>query len=337
MRTSRIEPSLEPGSAPRAPETGGVAIDPAHRSGRQRARPGAPARGGSFAGSVLALLLVLLLLPLALILVLRWVPPPVTSYMLQSPTKPVHYQWVPAGRIADVARRAVVASEDQKFWTHQGFDVEAIRKAQEYNRDPHHRRRGASTISQQTAKNLFLWPGGYVRKAIEAGLTVALEKLWGKPRILEMYLNIAEFGPGIYGVEAAAQKYFNKPAAQLTPEEAARLAAVLPNPRHWSVSEPGAYVQARTAWIMGQMGYGSRNTPAQEPVPPAELMPDDEDYLPRSAAPEAQAQLPPVVPVDESQEPAAEPEAQSPQQAAPAGEGAPAEPAPQPDPPQNPQ
>ncbi|HZR37465.1 MAG TPA: monofunctional biosynthetic peptidoglycan transglycosylase [Nevskia sp.] len=303
----RIEPSLEPAAppAPGAPEA--LRIDPAHRPGYAAARP-APAperrRSSSWFGRLFTLFLLLCLLPVVAIVALRWLPPPVTSYMLQSPTQPVQYHWVPADRIAEVARRAVVAAEDQKFWTHRGFDLEAIRKAEAWNQDPRHRnrRRGASTISQQTAKNLFLWPGGYVRKGIEAGLTVLLEKLWGKKRILEVYLNVVEFGPGVYGVEAAAQKYFNKPASQLTAEEAARLAAVLPNPRHWSVAHPGAYVQARTAWIMGQMGYGSRNTPAQEPVPPADEMPDDEDYLPRDAAPPAPG-LPPEIPLDEEQQP----------------------------------
>jgi monofunctional biosynthetic peptidoglycan transglycosylase len=194
--------------------------------------------------------------------------------MLQSPVKPVQYHWVPAASISDNARRAVVAAEDQKFWTHNGFDMDAIHKAEQYNLDHPQRRRGASSISQQTAKNLFLWPGGYVRKGIEAVLTVLIEKIWGKDRILEMYLNIAEFGPGIYGVEAASQNFFGKPAATLTPEEAARLAAVLPNPRHWSVRAPGAYVQTRTAWILGQMGYPSPGAPREEPEPPASELPD---------------------------------------------------------------
>jgi monofunctional biosynthetic peptidoglycan transglycosylase len=215
----------------------------------------------------MSLLLAAAALVLAIV-ALRWLPPPTSSYMLQSPVKPVQYRWVPAGDIADTARRAVVAAEDQKFWTHHGFDMEAIEQAQQYNSNPHHHRRGASTISQQTAKNLFLWPGGYVRKGIEAGLTVLIEKLWGKNRILDVYLNIAEFGPGIYGVEAASQSFFGKPASRLSAEEAARLAA-------------GPYVQARTAWILGQMGYPSPGTPQEEPEPPAagtpEALPDGGD------------------------------------------------------------
>jgi len=211
------------------------------------------------------LLIALVLLP---VILLKWVPPPTTAFMLQSPTRPVQYTWVPASRIADVARKAVVAAEDQKFRTHNGFDVEAMEKAFAHNKKSK-RKRGASTISQQTAKNLFLWSGGgYFRKGLEAGITLLIENIWGKDRILEVYLNIAEFGPGIYGVEAASQAYFHKPAAQLTPTEAARLAAVLPSPRRWKVNAPGAYVQKRVSWIVGQMGYGSRG-PTEEPEPPS--------------------------------------------------------------------
>lgn len=213
---------------------------------------------------LLLLLIALVLLP---VILLKWVPPPTTAFMLESPTKPVQYHWVPASRIADVARKAVVAAEDQKFRTHNGFDVEAMEKAYAHNKKSK-RKRGASTISQQTAKNVFLWSGGgYFRKGIEAGITLLIENIWGKDRILEMYLNIAEFGPGIYGVEAASQTYFHKSAARLTANEAARLAAVLPSPRRWKVNAPGAYVQRRVSWIMGQMGYG--HGPSEEPEPPS--------------------------------------------------------------------
>ncbi|MDB5988048.1 MAG: monofunctional biosynthetic peptidoglycan transglycosylase [Nevskia sp.] len=232
--------------------------------------------------SALALLLLVLVL-------LRWVPPPTSAYMLQSPVHPVQQHWVPASGIAEVARRAVVASEDQKFWTHDGFDVEAIQKAYAENQKSKKGRRhprGASTISQQTAKNLFLWPGGgYFRKGVEAALTVLIEHLWNKNRILEMYLNIVEFGPGIYGVEAASQSYFGKPAARLSAAEAARLAAVLPNPRHWSVRAPGPYVQSRANWILGQMGYGA---PAAEPEPSDDEVDDDAAHaMPPPADPAA--------------------------------------------------
>jgi monofunctional biosynthetic peptidoglycan transglycosylase len=225
-------------------------------------------------------LLAVFLLP---VLVLKWLPPPTTAFMLQSPVRPVRYQWVPMERIARVAGQAVIAAEDQKFPVHSGFDLEAIQKAQAHNRKSK-RIRGASTISQQTAKNLFLWPGGgYFRKGIEAIYTLLLETLWGKERILEVYLNIAEFGPGIYGVEAASQAYFGKPAARLSAAEAARLAAVLPSPRRWSAKKPGAYVQKRAAWVQRQMGYGPRARvqadaePDSEPEPPAGLDADRDD------------------------------------------------------------
>ena len=243
-------------------------------------------------------------LPVAL---LRFVPPPTTAYMLQSPVKPVKYRWVPASRISDNARRAVVASEDQKFWMHHGFDLEAIEKAREHNKRSK-RVRGASTISQQTAKNLFLWPGGgYFRKGIEAAYTVLIEALWPKQRILEVYLNVAEFGPGIYGVEAASQAYFHKPAAQLSVSEAAHLASVLPSPRHWSVTRPGSYVQRRANWIVGQMGFGRAARPDEdEPEIPDDLQQqiDDEadgrDRAPAASLPAPAAETPqPVLQPDD--------------------------------------
>ena len=148
---------------------------------------------------------------------------------------------------------AVVASEDQRFPYHSGVDFEAIRKAvSEYKAGEG--LRGASTITQQTAKNLFLWNGrSFVRKALEAVLALGIDGLWPKERVLEVYLNIAEFGPGIYGVEAASEIYFGKPARKLSQTQAARLAAVLPNPKVLSVTAPTAYVQERVAWIQQQM------------------------------------------------------------------------------------
>jgi monofunctional glycosyltransferase len=223
---------------------------------------------------LLALAIILLLLPAALILPLRWLPPPTTAFMLQSPAKPVQHHWVEAERIAPVLGRAAIAAEDQKFRQHRGFDFESIADAYEERRK-RRRARGASTITQQTAKNLFLWQGGgYFRKGLEAWLTVWIELLWPKARILEVYLNIAEFGPGVYGAEAAARAYFGKSAAALTPEEAARLAAVLPSPRRWSAANPGPYVQQRTLWILGQMGHRIPAVTAPEEEP---LAPDDDD------------------------------------------------------------
>jgi monofunctional biosynthetic peptidoglycan transglycosylase len=242
------------------------------------------------------LLLLALLSPLIAIFALRWLPPPTTAYMLQSPTRPVQYEWVPAAQIADVARRAVIASEDQKFRFHNGFDVEAIEKAYEHNRRSR-RQRGASTISQQTAKNLFLWPGGgYFRKAIEAGFTVLIEAWWGKDRILEVYLNIAEFGPGIYGVEAASREFFGKSAEHLSASEAAALAAVLPSPRRWNARSPGPYVQSRVAWILRQMGRRSDQGPIEEPEPlPSEDELPADDFEAGSRAGEVIAPQPSVI------------------------------------------
>ena len=161
---------------------------------------------------------------------------------------------------------AVIAAEDQKFPEHWGFDVAAIEKALDHNERHENRVRGASTLSQQTVKNLFLWDGrSWVRKGLEAGLTLGVETVWSKKRILTVYLNIAEFGDGVFGVEAASQRYFGKPASRLTMSEAALLAAVLPNPLRFKASTPSGYVRSRQAWIMRQMrqlggeGFMERN------------------------------------------------------------------------------
>ncbi|MES2684179.1 MAG: monofunctional biosynthetic peptidoglycan transglycosylase [Pseudomonadota bacterium] len=237
-----------------------------------------------FGRIALWLLLTLLAVFVLPVLALRWLPVPTSAFMLASDTSPVRHQWVSAAKIPASARRAVVASEDQKFFDHQGFDVEAMQKAYASNQKKGRRVRGASTISQQTAKNLFLWQGGgYFRKGIEAVYTVLIEALWDKQRILTVYLNIAEFGPGLYGVEAASQAYFKKPAAQLSNAEAARLAAVLPSPRKWSAARPGPYVQKRTGWILRQMGAGPRAVPIEEPDPPPEADAD----IPEAPAPAA--------------------------------------------------
>jgi monofunctional glycosyltransferase len=229
-------------------------------------------------GFLVWLVLTLIAFVLGAVLMLRWVPPPTTAFMLQSPVQPTRQLWVPAERIAEPLKRAVIASEDQKFWTHRGFDFAAIEQALEQQRDGG-RRRGASTISQQVAKNLFLWPGGgFFRKGVEAGFTVLIETLWPKPRILEVYLNIAEFGEGIYGAEAAAQAFFGKPAAQLSADEAARLAAVLPSPRRWSAREPGPYVRSRADWILAQMGQREASPTASAPEP--QLDPSFDDLPP---------------------------------------------------------
>jgi monofunctional biosynthetic peptidoglycan transglycosylase len=160
---------------------------------------------------------------------------------------------VDLNRISPNLPLAVVASEDQKFPEHWGFDVESIEKAYALNQHSH-RVRGASTISQQVAKNLFLWSGrSYFRKGLEAYFTVLIEGCWPKRRILEIYLNIAEFGHGTYGAEAPAQRFFRKSAARLSRGDAAVLAAVLPNPVRLSAAVPSRYVQQRRDWILGQM------------------------------------------------------------------------------------
>ncbi len=203
----------------------------------------------------------LLLAPLAfvafsvlLVLLFRFVPVPISAFMLlESEHWPVYYVWVGREQIAASAGLAVVAAEDQKFPEHWGFDFEAIDKAIDHNQRSR-RIRGASTISQQTAKNLFLWSGkSYLRKGLEVGYTLLIEGLWPKRRILEVYLNIAQFGPDVYGVEAAALHYFGKPAARLSHHQAALLAAVLPNPERLRVDRPSAYVLERAANIEQQM------------------------------------------------------------------------------------
>lgn len=198
----------------------------------------------------------------AAVLVMRWVPPLTSAFMLASYAEAwgdgdfsyrVDYRWTPYARISRHAKLAVIASEDQKFAFHPGFDFEAIDKALK-DRERGRRLRGASTISQQVAKNLFLWKGqSFVRKGLEAYLTLLIEQLWPKQRILEVYLNVAEFGPGVYGVGAAAPRYFRREPAKLSRSQAALLAAVLPNPKRFRVERPSGFIQRRQTWIVGQM------------------------------------------------------------------------------------
>jgi len=201
------------------------------------------------------LFLLLLLLGWVPVLLLRWLAPPVTAFMLQKGHPPsqnvhYHYHWMDWRELGSKAPLAVMAAEDQKFPDHRGFDVASIHKAVIQRRN-NEVLRGASTITQQVAKNLFLWPGrSFLRKAIEAYFAVIIEISWPKQRILEMYLNIAEFGPGLYGVPAASRLYFNKTPRQLSEAEAALLAAVLPNPKKLQVNKPSAYVRQRQRWIM---------------------------------------------------------------------------------------
>ncbi len=204
------------------------------------------------AGIALALLLAF---SVVLTLPLRYVAPPTTAFMLQdaSGREPVAWHWRDWPALGDALPLAAVASEDQKFTSHFGFDVESIRKSVS-GAGRGTRLRGASTISQQLAKNLYLWPGrSFLRKGLEAWLTLFLEIGLPKRRILELYLNVAEFGPGIYGAEAASRHFFGKPAAALTQREAALLVAVLPNPARYDAGRPTPYLRERQAWILGQM------------------------------------------------------------------------------------
>lgn len=202
-----------------------------------------------------------LALLLSLLLLYGWLPVPFTGVMLERMVaaswqqKPYQLQhdWVDLPQISTHLQQAVVAAEDQLFLQHQGFDVKAIEKALVYN-SKGRKVRGASTISQQTAKNVFLWSGrSWLRKGLESALTVLIELTWGKQRILEVYLNSVEFGPGIFGAQAAARYYFAVDAKRLNKQQAALLAAVLPNPHRFSVKAPSPYVRKRQQWILQQM------------------------------------------------------------------------------------
>ncbi len=189
------------------------------------------------------------------VVLLRFVPPPTTSFMIQTVARNglYDYRWQPYEQISPNMALAAIAAEDQRFPTHSGFDLEAINAALE-DAKAGASLRGASTISQQVAKNIFLWPGGgFVRKGIEAWLTFLIELTWDKQRILEVYLNIAQFGDRTFGVEAASQQFFQIAAIDLTADEAARLAAVLPGPELYSVEAPSGEVLDRQNWILSQM------------------------------------------------------------------------------------
>ncbi len=223
-----------------------------------------PKRSRGFGGRLLAAVVLLALMPLALLLVMRWVPPPTSSFMLQArfggvgegpACGKVAYRWVPWDKISDRVKLAVIASEDQRFAEHWGFDLESIGDALQAG-DEDGRLRGASTISQQTAKNLFLWPAhSWIRKGLEAYLTVLLEFAWPKQRILETYLNIAQFGHCTFGVAAASRNFFGTQPGALSARHGALLAAVLPNPLVLKIGRPSAYVEHRVQWIESQMRH----------------------------------------------------------------------------------
>ena len=200
---------------------------------------------------ILAALLVLAALPIGGVLIHALAPPPLTLLMAREfvAGNGLDYRWRSLDQISPNLVASAIAAEDARFCSHGGFDFEAIEKALKDN-EQGRRIRGGSTISQQTAKNVFLWPGrDWVRKGLEAGYTVLIETGWGKRRIMEVYLNVAEMGPGVYGAEAAARHWFGKSAADLTPREAARIAAILPSPRRYSAGSPGPYVRRRAASV----------------------------------------------------------------------------------------
>jgi monofunctional biosynthetic peptidoglycan transglycosylase len=194
------------------------------------------------------------------VVAMRWIDPPTTAFMLRDRIGGLfdadyrfRHEWRDWAEISRNAPLAVIAAEDQRFPLHYGFDFKQIDKALA-DRERGRRVRGASTISQQVAKNLFLWPGqSWFRKGLEAGITVLIELAWPKQRILEVYLNVAEFGRGTWGVQAASRRYFGKDASRLSRAEAARLAAVLPSPKRYRADAPGPYVRRRQAWIERQM------------------------------------------------------------------------------------
>ena len=204
-------------------------------------------------------------LSIGLVVLFKYVPVPATPLMFiryfentnenTNETNNWKHDWVSIDKISKNIQLAVICSEDQKFLEHSGFDIEAIEKAYEYNKKGK-RIRGGSTISQQTAKNVFLWPDrSWLRKGLESYFTFLIENIWTKDRILEVYLNSIEMGPGIYGVEAASQYWFKKSAANLSAYEAAAIASILPNPRKYRANPATNYIQKRKQWIVKQMKF----------------------------------------------------------------------------------
>jgi monofunctional biosynthetic peptidoglycan transglycosylase len=205
---------------------------------------------------------IVLLGPPVWVAVYRFVPPPLTILMIERLAEGhgLSRQWVPINDMSPAMVRSVIASEDSRFCSHRGFDMRAIDAALRHNESKPGKIRGGSTISQQTAKNVFLWPGrSWIRKGVEAWFTVLIEQMWGKRRIMEVYLNTIEMGPGLYGVEAASQHYFGVSARSLSPAEAGRLAAILPDPLKWKAAKPGPYVRRRTGSIEARSATVARD------------------------------------------------------------------------------
>jgi monofunctional biosynthetic peptidoglycan transglycosylase len=196
------------------------------------------------------------------IVVLKWVNPPITITQLQNwiSGNGLARDYVDADEMSYQIKLAVISSEDQAFPDHSGFDWKNIEKAMKYNRKKPGRIRGASTISQQVAKNVFLWQGrDWLRKGLEIYFTNMIEWIWGKKRILEVYLNVIEMGKGVFGVEAASRKYFSKPAKKLGRKEAAMIAACLPNPKKYTVKPVSPYVRVKSGWVLRQMNHLERD------------------------------------------------------------------------------
>jgi monofunctional biosynthetic peptidoglycan transglycosylase len=217
-----------------------------------RAKP--PRRWTGIIGLVL---LALIVTPPLTVLTHRLVGPPMTFLMVERLVggEGMNRRWRPLSEISPNLVYAAIAAEDANFCRHRGFDLKAIERALKHNAKRPGRIRGGSTISQQAAKNVFLWSGrGWIRKGFEAGYTVLIEALWGKRRTMEVYLNVVEWGPGVYGAEAAARHWFGVSADRLTPRQAAALAAILPSPRRWKAAESGPYVRRRVSRIRAAMG-----------------------------------------------------------------------------------
>lgn len=197
-----------------------------------------------------------------IVFIFKWVPVPITPLMVirdyqlsDAREKGWEHDWVPIEDISTHLQLAVICSEDQKYLKHHGYDIEAIERAIENNKKGKPLK-GGSTISQQTAKNVFLWPHrNWVRKGFETYFTFLIELMWSKERIMEVYLNSIEMGPGIYGAEAASEYWFGKPSKDLSKEEAAALAAILPNPLRYKAHPPTSFIEGRKAWIIKQMNY----------------------------------------------------------------------------------
>lgn len=212
---------------------------------------------------LLRIVITFLILTIGSTLLYRWLPVPVTPLMLircaeqKADGKPItlKHDWVSLDAISPKLQLAVVCSEDQNYLKHYGFDFKAIEKAMKAN-ESGKKLRGGSTISQQTAKNVFLWPGrSYIRKAFEVYFTLLIELMWSKERIMEVYLNSIEMGNGVYGAEAAAQHWFKKPAKKLSKDESAAITSILPNPRKYSANPPGPYIAKRKEWVKQQMSF----------------------------------------------------------------------------------